>query len=76
MRILVSLRGPGPFLYGPLRFSRYVTPWNGRGYDAAKTFGGKFTLVSPVWLQLVPEAADDFSVKVTATLAGSFFGAL
>lgn len=30
----------------------YVTPWNNHGYDVVKIFGGKFTHVSPVWLQL------------------------
>ncbi|XP_067835753.1 chitinase domain-containing protein 1 [Heptranchias perlo] len=30
----------------------YVTPWNSHGYDIAKTFGEKFTLISPVWLQI------------------------
>lgn len=30
----------------------YVTPWNNHGYDVVKVFGGKFTHVSPVWLQL------------------------
>lgn len=30
----------------------YVTPWNNHGYDVAKFLGGKFTHVSPVWLQL------------------------
>lgn len=30
----------------------YVTPWNGHGYDIAKIFASKFTLVSPVWLQI------------------------
>lgn len=29
----------------------YVTPWNNHGYDVAKTFG-KFTIISPVWLQI------------------------
>ena len=33
----------------------YVTPWNNAGYDAAKTFGKKFSSVSPVWLQIVPQ---------------------
>ncbi|XP_012282892.1 chitinase domain-containing protein 1 [Orussus abietinus] len=28
----------------------YVTPWNGEGYEVTKTFHGKFTTVSPVWL--------------------------
>ena len=31
-----------------------MTPWNSHGYDVAKTFGNKFTMVSPVWLQVVP----------------------
>ena len=30
----------------------YVTPWNNHGYDVAKTFGNKFTMISPVWLQV------------------------
>lgn len=30
----------------------YVTPWNSHGYDIAKTFGNKFSFVSPVWLQV------------------------
>ncbi|XP_054157991.1 chitinase domain-containing protein 1-like [Oppia nitens] len=29
----------------------YVTPWNSKGYDIAKTFATKFTHLSPVWLQ-------------------------
>ncbi|GFU30982.1 chitinase domain-containing protein 1 [Nephila pilipes] len=30
----------------------YVTPWNNHGYDIAKLFSAKFTMISPVWLQL------------------------
>ncbi|XP_053206966.1 chitinase domain-containing protein 1-like [Panonychus citri] len=30
----------------------YVTPWNGEGYDIARTFAKKYTHISPVWLQL------------------------
>ncbi|XP_074129694.1 chitinase domain-containing protein 1 isoform X1 [Sminthopsis crassicaudata] len=30
----------------------YVTPWNSHGYDIAKIFGNKFTMISPVWLQV------------------------
>ncbi|EZA47618.1 hypothetical protein DMN91_012217 [Ooceraea biroi] len=30
----------------------YCTPWNGNGYEVSKTFHGKFTIVSPVWLTL------------------------
>ena len=29
-----------------------MTPWNNHGYDVAKIFGGKFSLISPVWLQV------------------------
>lgn len=34
----------------------YVTPWNSHGYDVAKWLGGKFTHISPVWLQLKRES--------------------
>eukprot|EP00095_Tigriopus_kingsejongensis_P008366 snap_masked-scaffold856_size87843-processed-gene-0.3 protein:Tk08366 transcript:snap_masked-scaffold856_size87843-processed-gene-0.3-mRNA-1 annotation:"chitinase domain-containing protein 1 precursor" len=34
----------------------YLTPWNGHGYDVAKTWGAKFTQISPVWLQLWPKS--------------------
>jgi len=30
----------------------YVTPWNNHGYDVAKIFGSKFSMISPVWLQV------------------------
>ncbi|XP_067902896.1 chitinase domain-containing protein 1 isoform X2 [Heterodontus francisci] len=30
----------------------YVTPWNSHGYEIAKIFDEKFTLISPVWLQI------------------------
>lgn len=36
----------------------YVTPWNGHGYDIAKLFPSKFTMVSPVWLQLRPRTSN------------------
>lgn len=39
-----------PILLNPL--SRYVTPWNGVGYDNAVTFRSKFTHISPVWYQI------------------------
>ncbi|KAG8188997.1 hypothetical protein JTE90_019009 [Oedothorax gibbosus] len=35
----------------------YVTPWNSHGYDIAKLFSVKFTMISPVWLQLKPRDA-------------------
>ncbi|XP_063700605.1 chitinase domain-containing protein 1 [Culicoides brevitarsis] len=31
----------------------YLTPWNRKGYEVAKTFGSKFDIISPVWLQIV-----------------------
>lgn len=40
----------------------YVTPWNSHGYDIAKTFGGKFTLVSPVWLQVKRRGKEMFQI--------------
>jgi chitinase domain-containing protein 1 len=43
----------------------YVTPWNNHGYDVAKIFGPKFTLLSPVWLQVVPEGLGDYVIKGT-----------
>ncbi|VVD01874.1 unnamed protein product [Leptidea sinapis] len=30
----------------------YVTPWNDKGYDVAKTWAPKFNYISPVWLQV------------------------
>ncbi|XP_062507525.1 chitinase domain-containing protein 1-like isoform X2 [Corticium candelabrum] len=41
----------------------YVTPWNGHGYNVAKTFGGKFTTVSPVWLQLKRRKDGSFGIE-------------
>jgi len=43
----------------------YVTPWNSHGYDVAKTFGPKFSLISPVWLQVVPEGTGEYAIKGT-----------
>ena len=40
----------------------YVTPWNSHGYDVAKTFGDKLSLVSPVWLQIQPSDKQNPSV--------------
>ncbi|XP_025771338.1 chitinase domain-containing protein 1 [Puma concolor] len=40
----------------------YVTPWNSHGYDVAKVFGGKFTQISPVWLQLKRRGREMFEV--------------
>ncbi|KAL4218019.1 Chitinase domain-containing protein 1 [Mactra antiquata] len=40
----------------------YVTPWNSHGYDVAKVFTGKFTYISPVWLQVRRKAGGKFTV--------------
>uniref|UniRef100_A0A6I8N2U5 Chitinase domain-containing protein 1 n=1 Tax=Ornithorhynchus anatinus TaxID=9258 RepID=A0A6I8N2U5_ORNAN len=40
----------------------YVTPWNGGGYDAAETFGAKFSWLSPVWLQVKRRGRELFQV--------------
>ncbi|XP_055271160.1 chitinase domain-containing protein 1 isoform X1 [Moschus berezovskii] len=40
----------------------YVTPWNRHGYDVVKIFGGKFTHVAPVWLQLRRHGREMFEV--------------
>ena len=36
--------------------------WNRHGYDVAKIFGGKFTHVAPVWLQLRRHGREMFEV--------------
>ncbi|XP_063952973.1 chitinase domain-containing protein 1-like [Lytechinus pictus] len=41
----------------------YVTPWNSHGYDIAKWFGGKFTAISPVWLQVKRIASREFTIN-------------
>ncbi|XP_022092752.1 chitinase domain-containing protein 1-like [Acanthaster planci] len=41
----------------------YVTPWNNRGYDIAKIFGGKFTVISPVWLQVKRKSDEEYMVN-------------
>ncbi|KAG8231878.1 hypothetical protein J437_LFUL011783 [Ladona fulva] len=41
----------------------YVTPWNNHGYDVAKLFRGKFSLISPVWLQI--KRISDHQYEVT-----------
>uniref|UniRef100_A0A8C0H471 CHID1 n=1 Tax=Chelonoidis abingdonii TaxID=106734 RepID=A0A8C0H471_CHEAB len=38
----------------------YITPWNSHGYDIAKMFGNKFTLISPVWLQVKRKGKEMF----------------
>ena len=32
----------------------FVTPWNSKGYEIALTFSRKFTHISPVWFQILP----------------------
>nr|XP_060625028.1 chitinase domain-containing protein 1 isoform X1 [Anolis sagrei ordinatus]XP_060625038.1 chitinase domain-containing protein 1 isoform X1 [Anolis sagrei ordinatus]XP_060625046.1 chitinase domain-containing protein 1 isoform X1 [Anolis sagrei ordinatus]XP_060625056.1 chitinase domain-containing protein 1 isoform X1 [Anolis sagrei ordinatus] len=40
----------------------YITPWNSHGYDIAKTFGNKFTVISPVWLQVKRRGKERFQL--------------
>ncbi|XP_077966966.1 chitinase domain-containing protein 1-like [Styela clava] len=42
----------------------YVTPWNNHGYDVAKRFG-KFTMISPVWLQIKRKQRGIYNVEGT-----------
>ena len=41
----------------------YVTPWNSKGYEIAKTFAGKFSYVSPVWLQVKRRRTGNFFIE-------------
>ncbi|KAK9813511.1 hypothetical protein WJX73_003321 [Symbiochloris irregularis] len=41
----------------------FVTPWNSKGYDLAKTFAPKLSHVSPVWYQI--RLGADRKVKLT-----------
>lgn len=43
-----------------LSFSPLFFKWNNHGYDIAKIFGNKFTLVSPVWLQVKRRGKERF----------------
>lgn len=58
----------GPLGHGPrpeaaLGLSHPRAPqWNSHGYDVAKVFGGKFTQISPVWLQLKRRGREMFEV--------------
>ncbi|XP_043673684.1 chitinase domain-containing protein 1 [Vespula pensylvanica] len=40
----------------------YITPWNSNGYEISKTFHGKFTMVSPVWLSILPSNISTFQL--------------
>ena len=37
--------------------------WNNRGYDIAKIFGGKFSVISPVWLQVKRKSDEEYVVN-------------
>lgn len=41
----------------------YVTPWNSHGYDIAKLFSNKFSMVSPVWLQVKRRPGGSYHVQ-------------
>ncbi|XP_053610850.1 chitinase domain-containing protein 1 [Plodia interpunctella] len=40
----------------------YVTPWNNKGYEVAKTWALKFNYVSPVWLQIKRQAPNIYII--------------
>lgn len=40
----------------------YVTPWNNKGYDIAKTWAPKFNYISPVWLQIKRQSANVYLI--------------
>lgn len=41
----------------------YVTPWNNKGYDVAKTWAPKFNYVSPVWLQVKRQSPNIYLIS-------------
>ncbi|KAJ8715121.1 hypothetical protein PYW08_005102 [Mythimna loreyi] len=41
----------------------YVTPWNNKGYDVAKTWAPKFNYVSPVWLQIKRQSPNIYIIS-------------
>ncbi|KAL2715381.1 chitinase domain-containing protein 1 [Vespula squamosa] len=40
----------------------YITPWNNNGYEISKIFHGKFTMISPVWLSILPSNMSTFQL--------------
>lgn len=40
--------------------SSFFCKWNSHGYDISKIFGNKFTLISPVWLQVRRKGKERF----------------
>ncbi|XP_028405915.1 chitinase domain-containing protein 1-like [Dendronephthya gigantea] len=50
----------------------YVTPWNNKGYDIAKMFAGKFSYVSPVWLQIKRRRSGNFVIEGTHDIDGDW----
>ncbi|XP_063829550.1 chitinase domain-containing protein 1 [Ostrinia nubilalis] len=41
----------------------YVTPWNSKGYDVAKTWAPKFNYISPVWLQVKRQSPNIYIIS-------------
>lgn len=39
--------------------------WNNHGYDVAKTFGAKFNIISPVWLQVQHKRNNKYEISGT-----------
>lgn len=50
----------------------YVTPWNNHGYEVAKTFGRKFDIISPVWLQVIRKGELDYGLSGTHDVDGAW----
>ncbi|XP_075980329.1 chitinase domain-containing protein 1 [Anticarsia gemmatalis] len=41
----------------------YVTPWNNKGYDVAKSWAPKFNYISPVWLQIKRQSPNIYIIS-------------
>lgn len=50
------------FVEFPFSFS---LQWNNHGYDVAKTFGTKFDIISPVWLQVQHKRNNKYEISGT-----------
>ena len=55
-------QGPSVPSRKPVHLFSIFCQWNSHGYDVAKVFGGKFTQISPVWLQLKRRGREMFEV--------------
>lgn len=51
-------------IYSKLNFLFYFQ-WNGHGYNVSRIFGAKFDMLSPVWLQIVLKAKNQYEIAGT-----------